>query len=98
VLLSFVALSVTFARDTLGDTEAALAALRVARATILRDHFHRVHSVGAGLWVEEGGRAVLAEKLRDARLRRRPFVVAFGGTSITAGHDNYYNQTWVLQL
>jgi hypothetical protein len=54
--------------------------------------------VGAGLWVEEGGRAVLAEKLRDARLRRRPFVVAFGGTSITAGHDNYYNQTWVLQL
>ena len=41
--------------------------------------------------------ALLGEKLRRAA-GRGAFVVAAFGDSITAGHDNFYNQSWVPQL
>ena len=86
---------VSIAHEIPSATESALSLVRSARAAILRDHFHGVRSTAAGLWMNEGGRMVQFNKLRDARLKHRSFVLAFGGTSITAGHDNYFNQTYV---
>ena len=42
-------------------------------------------------------RAALGEKMAAA-LRRGRLTVAALGDSITAGHDNFYNQSWVPQL
>jgi agmatine/peptidylarginine deiminase len=84
---------VFIAHETHSTIESSLMLVRTARSAILRDHFNGVHSVAVGLWMNDCGRLVLVKKLRDARLNNRSFVVAFGGTSITAGHDNYLNQT-----
>jgi len=76
------------------NLRAALDCVRLDRARLLRDAFFGRVEVAGGLWFEEGGREVLSGKMTTALREGRPFVVAFGGTSITAGHDNYLNQTY----
>ena len=65
-----------------------------SRERLLRERFLGQTSVLDGLWMENGTQAVLAQKMIDAKRHQRPFIVAFGGTSITAGHDNYFNETY----
>ena len=75
-------------------TTEALAVIRAARSSILKDAFYGREDVAEGLWFESGGLETISNKIREARSSGRTFIVAFGGTSITAGHDNYFNQTY----
>merc|ERR1719183_625671 len=40
----------------------------------------------------------LRAKLRARWLHHEPFVFASLGSSVTAGHDNYWNQSWPFEL
>jgi hypothetical protein len=72
--------------------------IQLKKESIMKDHFGGFESVAQGLWFENGGLEIIASKIMKAMKDERKFVVAFGGTSITAGHDNYYNQTYTEEF
>ena len=50
----------------------------------------------AGAGLRDDGR--LARRVRDAVLRRKVLTIALFSDSITAGHGNFYNQSFAVQL
>ena len=88
--LLLACLSITTSSSYQQQTDRA----RAARDALFKDAFLSMPSVLDGLWFEDGAREVIAGKMLAAKWGGRPFVVAFGGTSITAAHDNYYNESY----
>ena len=56
--------------------------------------FHTANNIGAHTW--NVIKYKFARKIVDSQQKQQPqhFLMVFGGSSVTAGHDNHYNQSY----
>ena len=81
-------------------TAAALRTVLHARRRQLLDRYGGLERVllGGSISTFSGARAIVAGKFARALVWRRPLVHGALGSSVTAGHDNYYNASWPAVL
>ena len=78
----------------LNRVRAGLAAVEKARKDMLASFDGDSQILSANEFQGQPGDRVLVDKMAQAMLARRPFVISAAGSSVSAGHDNMGTDAW----